>query len=92
MCVPSLYVANVQTGHGDIGDRVLGDESGTAGVIATRRLRPDALVDLTLVGISRDDPADRLSGRSRRNQGMCMPEAARAMTRRWISEVPSKSV
>src|SRR5215218_2671441 len=27
-----------------------------------------------------------------RDQGMCIPEAARAMTRRWISEVPSKSV
>ena len=26
------------------------------------------------------------------NYGMCTPEAARAMTSRWISEVPSKSV
>ncbi len=28
----------------------------------------------------------------RADYGMCMPDAARAMTRRWISEVPSKSV
>src|SRR5918994_2081394 len=36
-------------------------------------------------------PGSAVTPRVSRHQGMCIPDAARAMTRRWISEVPSKS-
>jgi hypothetical protein len=40
----------------------------------------------------RDDRPMTGSAGQPSDQGMCIPEAARAMTSRWISEVPSKSV
>ena len=50
--------------------------------VATRRT-------LARVGMSRDTARIGRPARWPRDQGMCRPEAARAMTSRWISEVPS---
>jgi hypothetical protein len=40
-------------------------------------------------GAGASSPATKLQVRA---YGMCTPEIARAITRRWISEVPSKIV
>ena len=89
-------------GHGD--QRVAGHGAGVPEAGEALGLGPLGLLDHPLDGrgpAAQPDPhGPTLSAGTERSPGrhlaglywMCTPEMARAMTRRWISEVPSKIV
>ena len=83
---PPLDIAHTEAGDRHASDWVIGNRGSAPGVITFRRLRPHPVVGLA------PQPEHIGDGATGPDYGIRTPEMALAITKRWISDVPSKIV